>query len=199
MTSLDIAQLTGKAHKHVNETIKKKVLPALEVGREFDPSLFLIETGTYKDSSNRLQNMYILNKHSANALVSYYDFSFACKVINHMHTLEQELETKQKELDLMKSIVWEVINGQAWISQEQALKMSGVKHPRLFMKYLKQHTTFLADVVNKREFLQPRQCNKQGDIWWKFSKEGFKWLLEKKEEINVWVDKCKCTAKGVTL
>ncbi len=59
MTSLQIAELTEKKHKHVNETIKKRLLPTLQVGRDFDPSLFKVESTTYKDNSNRNQNTYL--------------------------------------------------------------------------------------------------------------------------------------------
>lgn len=95
----------------------------------------------------------------------------------------------------MKSVVWEVINGQAYVSQEQALKCAGIKHPRLFMKYLKGHSKFYEDLMFNRHFLKLRQCNSHGDKWHKFTKEGFKWLLEKREDINTWVDKCKQVEK----
>ena len=191
MTSLDIAELTGKKHKHINETIRKKLLPSIEIGRDFDPSIFSVKSGTYTDKSNRTQNMFILNRNSANALIAYYDITFACKLVCHLDQLEKEIEEQQRQLDIMKDIVWEVINGQAYLSQEQSLKMAGIKHPRLFMKYLKSNERFYSSVVYERNILKHHQCNAHGGRWWKFTKEGFQWLLEGKDKLNKWVEVCK--------
>lgn len=105
------------------------------------------------------------------------------------------LEKLEEELVIMKDIVWEVINGQAYIGQEQALKMAGIKHPRLFMRYLKSNEKFYNSVVNDRGLLKNHQCNKHGDRWWKFTKEGFQWLLQGKDKLNDWVGKCKVAEK----
>ncbi len=190
MTSLEIAELTGKAHKHINETIRKKLLPTLETSRDFDPSIFSVASSTYVDKSNRSQNMYILNRFAVNSLLAYYDVKFACMLTNHVHNLEVELEKKQKELEVMQGIVWEVINGQAFLSQELALKSSGCDHPRLFMKFLKRNPKFYSSVLD-RSYLQTRQCNQHGDRWWKFSKAGFKWLVANKDTLNTWVKEQK--------
>ena len=191
MTSLEIAELTGKQHKHINETIRKKLLPMLEVGRDFDPSIFEVKSTTYVDGSNRKQNTFVLNKYAANALTSYYDLSFACKLVIQIDTLEKQVIEQQRQLDIMKDIVWQVINGQAYIGQEQALKMAGIKHPRLFMKYLKGNSKFYDSVVYERSLLKMHQCNSHGDKWWKFTKKGFQWLLDGQDKLNDWVGKCK--------
>lgn len=191
MTSLEIAKVTGKAHKHINETIRNKLLPAIEIGRDFDPSIFSIKSSTYKDSYNREQKMFVLNKLAATALISYYDISFSCKIAAYIHKLEEELRRKEEELLVMKNIVWEVINGQNYIGQEQALKMAGIKHPRLFMKYLKEDKKFYETVIYKRKFLKSIQCNAEGDKYLKFTKAGFKWLLDSKDKANEWVQGIK--------
>ena len=187
MTSLEIAEITGKKAKHVNETIRNKLIPALEVGRDFDPSNFTVKLSTYKDSLNRTQNMFTLNKYAVSALVSYYDLSFACRVVNYTKELEQELETKQKEVDLMQSIVWEVINGQSWIGQNQAIKMAGITHPVLFMRYLKENPTFLKSVLESNKLQERRVGKNASDRCWKFSQDGFKWLLSSRDTANIWV------------
>ncbi|MCP4320737.1 MAG: hypothetical protein GY787_02525 [Alteromonadales bacterium] len=140
--------------------------------------------------------MFILNKHAANALVANYKMSHAIKIIQRIIELEVTVVEQQRQLEVMKDIVWEVINGQSWIGQEQALKMSGVKHPRLFMKYLKGNTKFYEDVTTNREYLSARQCNQHGDRWFKFSREGFQWLLDSKSKINGWVEEQKVIAKN---
>ncbi len=100
---------------------------------------------------------------------------------------------------LMKDIVWEVINGQAWIGQEQALKMANIKHPRLFMKYLKSDKKFYNKTVYENEYLQERQVSAdKSNRYWKFSKAGFEWLLRSKEKANAWVDSCHKSSKLAT-
>ena len=85
-----------------------------------------------------------------------------------------------------------VINGQNWVNQTQALKMAGIKHPNLFMKYLKQNETYFNKVVYEDKYLANKQVGKSGlDRCWRFSKDGFKWLLDKREVMNSWVEKKK--------
>lgn len=56
------------------------------------------------------------------------------------------------------------------------------------MKYLKRNKNIYKSVVDKRGFLQNKQCNKHGDHSWKFTKEGFQWLLNNRDKMNIWVD-----------
>lgn len=194
MNSLEIAELVGKEHRNVVRDIRQKLLPEISLLKN-EQSDFVINSSTYTNSRNKEYEMYILNKNATNALVANYKMSHAIKVIQHIVYLEKELERKEKELSIMKDIVWDVVNGQKWVSQEQALKMAGVKHPRLFMKYLKGHQNWMNDLVFNRQYLMERQCNKHGDRWWKFSQEGFRWLLDFKGDINTWVEKQKVLEK----
>jgi len=194
MNSLEIAELVGKRHDNVVRDIRTKLLPEISLLKN-EESDFIVNTSTYTNSRNKEYEMFILNKNATNALVANYKMNHAIKVIQHIIHLEKELERKEKELSIMKDIVWDVVNGQKWVSQEQALKMAGVKHPRLFMKYLKGHQTWMNDLVFNRQYLMERQCNKHGDRWWKFSQEGFRWLLDFKSDINAWVEKQKVLEK----
>ncbi len=100
---------------------------------------------------------------------------------------------------LMKDIVWETINGAAFLSQELALKSAGIKHPRLFMKYLKSDEKFYNKTVYENEYLQERQVSAdKSNRYWKFSKAGFEWLLRSKEKANAWVDSCHKSSKLAT-
>ena len=101
-----------------------------------------------------------------------YELEHAVKVVAYIDKLETENTRLEEENRIMKDIVWEVINGQAYIGQEQALKMAGIKNPRLFMKYLKSNERFFNSVVFERQLLREHQCNKHGDRWWKFTKAG---------------------------
>ena len=106
------------------------------------------------------------------------------------------LEAMEEGIAAIKDIMWEVINGQAYVSQEQALKSVGVKHPRLFIKFLKSNKAFYNSVVFERQLLSERQCNKHGDRWLKFTKAGFQWLIDEKVKIDLWVEEQKVIQKN---
>lgn len=201
MTTKDIERETGIQHNKIMRDIRDKWLKLYPINVEgislskVGQSDFIVKTGSYINSRGKEYPLYILNKNAANAFMANYKIGYAQLVIDYVNKLEQELIYKQEELDVMKGIVWEVINGQSYVAQEQALKCAGVKHPRLFMKYLKGHTKFYEDVMFTRNYLESRQCNKHGDRWYKFTREGFKWLLSKRDDINDWVEKCKVLEK----
>jgi hypothetical protein len=131
--------------------------------------------------------MFTLNKNSVNAFMANYSVQHAMSLVRHINVLEQELEAKQKEVDLMQSIVWEVINGQSWIGQNQAIKMAGITHPVLFMRYLKENTSFLNSVIKDNRLQERRVGKNASDRCWKFSQDGFKWLLSSRDTANIWV------------
>ncbi len=197
MTSLDIERETGVKHNKIMRDLRDKWFIDYPLNSEgislsnFGQSDFIIKSSSYVNSRGKEYLMYVLNKNAANAFMANYSKVHAMKIVAYINSLEQELLKKEKEISLMKEIVWEVINGQAYVSQEQALKCAGVKHPRLFMKYLKGHKTFYNDVVYERSYLVSKQCNKNGDRWWKFTKDGFKWLLDNNTKINDWVEEQK--------
>ena len=190
MTSLEIAEMCGKRHDNVIRDINSKLMPKISLLKN-EESVFKVKTGTYENNRGKVYDMYVLNKYAANAFVANYKLEHAMLVVEHIHKLELQVEEQQRQLDIMKDIVWEVINGQAYLSQEQSLKMAGIKHPRLFMRYLKSNERFYSSVVFERNLLKHHQCNAQGGRWWKFTKEGFQWLLEGKDKLNNWVEVCK--------
>lgn len=186
MTSLEIAEITGKEHFHVRRDIKGKLLPLISESN-YGCSDFTAVTSTYKDSRGKEQEMFTLNKNSVNAFMANYSVQHAMSLVRHINVLEQELEAKQKEVDLMQSIVWEVINGQSWIGQSQAIKMAGITHPVLFMRYLKENPTFLKSVLESNKLQERRVGKNASDRCWKFSQDGFKWLLSSRDTANIWV------------
>ena len=104
MTSLEIAELTGKQHRNVRRDISNKLIPKLDTLKN-EHIEFTIKTGTYKDTNKRTQELYILNKNSVNLLMAGYSTELAGKLIIRIAHLESELAKKQEEVDIMKNIV----------------------------------------------------------------------------------------------
>lgn len=200
MTSKDIERETGIRHDNILRDVKDKWLSKYPMN-EHGVSLLKIEESDFVVESILWENRgkkypaYRFNKNAANAFMANYKLEHAVKVVAYVDKLETENLRLEEENRIMKDIVWEVINGQAYIGQEQALKMAGIKHPRLFMKYLKANDKFYDSVVFDRNLLRNHQCNKHGDRWWKFTKEGFQWLLSGKDTLNAWVEKQKIIAR----
>ena len=200
MTSKDIERETGIRHDNLMRDVKSKWLSKHPLNEDnisllnLRGQIFRVEAITY-ESRGKEYPAYKFNSNAANAFVSNYKLEHSLNIVAYVRSLEAQVEEQQRQLDIMKDIVWQVINGQAYIGQEQALKMAGVKHPRLFMKYLKSNKRFYNSVVYERSLLKHHQCNKHGDSWWKFTKKGFQWLLDGQEQINVWVEKQKAIEK----
>lgn len=84
MSSLEIAELTGKRHDHVMEDIRK-MLEELEL----DIPTF---RGIYKDSMNRKQSMFNLDKELTLTLVSGYSIKLRNSIIKRWEELEQAID-----------------------------------------------------------------------------------------------------------
>ena len=209
MTTLEIAELTNKLHKNVLTDVRSVIEKINELESEpvkigelkSKPSSFTglksqLSESSYKDSTGRSLPMMVLSKDLVNVLMCGYSVEHAIKVINHINHLELENEHLSQGIAAIKDIMWEVINGQAYVSQEQALKSVGVKHPRLFIKFLKSNKAFYNSVVFERQLLSERQCNKHGDRWLKFTKAGFQWLIDEKVKIDLWVEEQKVIQKN---
>ncbi len=84
MTSREIAELTGKAHKEVTRDIENTLAQA-----EIDARIF---AHTYKDTQNRQQREYRLPKRECDLVVSGYSVKYRLAIIDRW----QELEAKQQ-------------------------------------------------------------------------------------------------------
>jgi len=189
MTSLEIANKIGKEHKHVRELINKKLLPLLSEdsqGRGFDRELFQVKTGSYTNIRGRAYDVFVLNPYAVNALMSHYSLAQSMIILTELHSKIVLLERTEKELAVMKNIVWKVINNKSFISREYALKSAGINHPRLFMKYLRSNESFYSSVL-KREFLKDQHVSPSTKVLM-FTQDGFQWLLGNTEKINSWVE-----------
>ena len=83
MSSLEIAELTGKQHKHVLTGIRN-MLNSLNINSA-------VFTAQYKDSTGRMYPCYNLPKRETLILVSGYSVAIRARVIDRW----QELEEKQ--------------------------------------------------------------------------------------------------------
>lgn len=80
MSSREIADLTGKQHQHVKRDIET-MCEALEI----DASIF---GHTYRDSQNRDQSEYLLDRYHTEVLVTGYDVKRRAAVIKRWYDLE---------------------------------------------------------------------------------------------------------------
>ncbi|EDZ2385419.1 Rha family transcriptional regulator [Salmonella enterica] len=97
MTTLQIAELTGKEHKDVRRDFRN-MIASLEKGsqlvggdeRNFAQIGYFVET-TYKDSQNRTQPMYELDEDLCNTLVMGYDAPLRHKIAKEWRLMKEGL------------------------------------------------------------------------------------------------------------
>jgi phage regulator Rha-like protein len=86
MSSLEIAEITGKKHLHVLRDIRK-MLEALEINPNLDTSARCVETEA-PDSYGRLQPLTILDKELTFTLLSRYSFELSNLIVKRWIALE---------------------------------------------------------------------------------------------------------------
>ena len=84
ITSLQVAEITGKEHKNIMRDIRN-LLEQLE-----DRGGFSFELTSYTDKSNRQSSCYRLTKKDSLLLASGYDANLRAKIINRWEELETE-------------------------------------------------------------------------------------------------------------
>lgn len=92
MSSKEIAELTGKEHKHVLTDVEKLISFYTET-YSAEKAADLVKSGTYKDTQNREYRCFHLSKDAALDLVTGYS-------IEHRHAVNQrwqELESQQRQ------------------------------------------------------------------------------------------------------
>lgn len=87
MTSLDIAEITGKEHKNIMRDIRKEIE---ELGEEVGRLIF--EQSVYLNSQNKEQPCYIFGKKGAMQLALKYDAETRYKVIGRIEELEKRIQ-----------------------------------------------------------------------------------------------------------
>lgn len=94
MTSREIAELTGKQHKHVLRDID-------ELLKALSPELGLgYKSSTYKDATGKENRMYLMDRDSSICLVSGYDANARMRIIKRW----QELESQQTTFKIPKTM-----------------------------------------------------------------------------------------------
>ena len=88
ITSLEVAELTGKEHKHIMRDIRN-IVSQLGEGGETNFGLT-----SYTDSWNREQTCYRLTKEGCLCLVSGYDANLRMKIINRWKELELQNQSQ---------------------------------------------------------------------------------------------------------
>lgn len=96
MTSLQIAEATGKRHANVIRDIDNMLSQLsdnqVKLTSEFNKNGYLIQQSSYKDPLGRGKRMYSLNKKACLLLASGYDVILRSKIIDRW----EELETKAR-------------------------------------------------------------------------------------------------------
>ncbi|AIB36040.1 MULTISPECIES: Rha family transcriptional regulator [Pseudomonas] len=86
MSSLEVAEITGKNHKHVLRDIRK-MLDALKIGPNLDQSPQYVETQSH-DTYGRLQPLTVLDKELTFTLLSRYSFELSNLIVKRWLELE---------------------------------------------------------------------------------------------------------------
>lgn len=84
ITSLQVAEITGKQHSNIMRDIRN----LLE--QQEDRGAFNFELTSYTDKSNRQSSCYLLTKKDCLLLSSGYDANLRAKIINRWEELENE-------------------------------------------------------------------------------------------------------------
>ena len=110
MSSLEIADLTGKQHKHVMTDIRN-MLNSLNI----DSAVF---TADYKDSKGRMYPCYNLPKRETLILVSWYSVTMRARIIDRWQELEQK-ESAQFKIPKTLSEALLLAGQQAALAEER--------------------------------------------------------------------------------
>lgn len=94
------------------------------------------------------------------------------------------LEKLEEENQVLKSIVWQVINGKNYLPQELGAQAAGIEHPRLFMKYIKQRENVLKWFMDKNLLEHKRVGKTAQDTAWRWTQSGFKYILSNRQHLN---------------
>lgn len=132
MSSVQIAELTGKLHKHVMRDIRNM---ADNLSQTNEPksgpvnySSYVIKEDTYKDSKGELRAMFSLNKKACFLLASGYDVLLRAKIIDRW----EELETEKMMQDLPSyQISSPRERAMKWIEEEEVRQQLALENKQL--------------------------------------------------------------------
>lgn len=116
MTSLQVAEVTGRQHSNVMRDIRN-LLEQLD-----DKAQFSFELGVYRDANGQNRPCYTLTKKDCLLLASGYDANLRAKIINRWETLEEAERSKFPQVPTtFKEALLLAVAQQERIEQQQAL------------------------------------------------------------------------------
>ena len=162
MSSLEIAELTGKQHKHVLTDIRN-MLNSLKI----DSAVF---TAQYKDSTGRSLVMFNLPKRETLILVSGYNVAMRARIIDRWQELEQK-ESAQFKMPKTLSEALLLAGQQAALAEERQRLLEQQKPKVEFAETVERSDGTLT--MGEFAKLLPKE--------WKIGRNKlFKWLRDNK-------------------
>lgn len=102
MTSLEIAEITGKEHKNVLSDIRSEIE---SIEKEGLPTELIFELSEYKDSTGRKLPMYTMGREGAMQIATRYSASIRRKLIIKLDELENKPQLPTNYLEALKQLV----------------------------------------------------------------------------------------------
>ena len=141
MSSLEIAELTGKEHKNILADIRK-LLNELEIGSaDF--------SAQYKDSSGKENLLFNLPKRECLILVSGYSVQLRAKIIDRWQELEQVTQTLADKAGVPKEVLIKDAKDDALLAKLQA--STEASKAKIELSRLKVQTAKERDARNPTE------------------------------------------------
>ncbi|MED2978244.1 Rha family transcriptional regulator [Bacillus swezeyi] len=103
MTSLDLAELTGKEHKHIMRDIREEIN---KLGKELGESIFGLSS--YKTLQNKELPCYTFGRKGAMQLALKYDATTRFKVIERIEQLEKQQQPKT-QLEVLQGTINQLV------------------------------------------------------------------------------------------
>lgn len=148
MTSLQVAEITGKQHSHIMRDIRDEIS---KLGEEIGQSIFGLTS--YTDKSNRQSEMYNLSRDGAMQLGARYDATTRYKMIQRINELEQIIGEKEKLLlGLFSGDVMVVANShKALVELEKKPLIEKIEQDKPLVEFANQ-VSCSSDSILVREF-----------------------------------------------
>ena len=150
MTSLDLANITGKRHDHILRDIKD------EIDKLGEKGLLIFGESKYKNSQNKFMPMYTLTKKGAMQIGARYSAEIRYKLIEYAETLENALREKLKSEWLESRSKGKMIRKQTTDAIEDyliphAIQQGSKNSGMLFMTYSKLVNSICEIEANQRD------------------------------------------------
>lgn len=185
MTSLDIANLTGKRHDHVMRDIRNEIKA---LGNELGQPIF--GESSYINSQNKEQPCYSFGKDGAMQLALKYDAKTRYKVIKKI----EELESKQPEIKLPTNYKEALIQLVTQVEENERLETHNKMLEQRVSEYepkvtyldeiLKSNSTVAVSQIAEDYGMTGQEMNKLLNKFGIQYKMGGQWLLYSKYKGN---------------